>query len=173
MAAEDDGTRKRKPATKRHSFSRSVKEETDPEWRQWFLAVERKKKELADPKRRPLVFSSFEKDGDKGLIVRCRSEPQKLGKLVKREGKKSGRSLDVDLMIIESCWKNAVGEEIAGESRLYSFKNGVLTMVIFSSSLLQEIRQFHHEAILRDLRDIWQASVPLLKVVYKLGKRQE
>ncbi len=156
---------------KRHVFSREAREETDPEWRQWFLEIERRRKEARDPKRKPLVFSRVEKEGETQSVLRRKVEPKKLATFIKHDAKKTGRSFSLDLALIESTWKHAVGKEMSEETRIFAFKNGVLTISVFSSSLLQEIRQFHQEALLQDLRDIWQLPIPLVKVVYKLGKK--
>ena len=171
MSADGGKGKTKKSPGKRRSLSREVKEEPDPEWRQWFQSVEQRKKDYGDPKRRPWVFSAFDKENESGSVVRRRSVPLELKKFIKSDRKKAGSSLDVDLLRIESAWKTAVGEEIVNESGVYSFKNGVLTITVFSSSLLQEIRQFHQSAILRDLRDIWTASQPLVRIQYRLGKR--
>lgn len=74
-------------------------------------------------------------------------------------------------MWIRDAWVKSVGLEIADETEVHAFKNGVLTISVHSSVLLQEIRQFHAEEILADLRDIWQASIPLLRITYRLGKK--
>jgi hypothetical protein len=102
--------------------------------------------------------------------VRKRAKPAKLSTLVKKEEKKAGRKLSVDTALIQDAWRRSVGD-IALESDVFSFKNGVLTMSVFSQTLLQEIRQFHQDAILRDLRDIWPSSIPLVRIVYKPGKK--
>lgn len=170
MAGKTPRPAAKKTPAKRHTLSRAANEEPDGEWRQWFKEIERRRKELADPKRKAFVVSHFDKEGESGTVARRRADPKKLAAFIKRDAKKTGRSLNVDLMLIHSIWKHAVGQEIANESNVFAFKNGVLTVEIHSSSLLQEIRQFHQEAILRDLRDIWQASMPLVRVVYRLGK---
>ncbi len=161
----------KKPAAPRKpSPARLARDEPDAEWRQWFTEVERRRKESSDPKRQPWIASRYDKEGDGGTIIRRRVEPKKISAFIKQDAKKSGRSLGLDLQCIQSAWTHAVGGEIAAESGVYAFKNGVLTIEIYSSSLLQEIRQFHQDAILKDLRDIWQVSIPLLRIVYKLGK---
>ncbi len=157
---------------KRYVFSREAEEETDPEWRQWFLHVMERRKELRDPKRRPVVFSRMEKERGEETIIRRQSEPLKLSSVIKHDAKKTGRNLDINLAMIESVWEKAVGKEFADETRVFSFKNGVLTVAVFSSTLLQEIRQFHQDAILEVLRDIWSVPMPLVAVVYRMGKKR-
>lgn len=159
------------PVPGKRLLAKMADEEEDPEWRRWFEEVARRKKQAADPKARPMRFSRFDKDGETGTVRRRQAEPEPVKKFLKKNVQRAGAGLSVDLMLIRSAWGMVVGGDVAGESDVYSFKNGVLTVTVFSSSLLQEIRQFHQDAILRDLRDVWQASQPLVRVGYRLGKR--
>lgn len=162
-----------KISPQRRSLSREIAEEPDPAWRVWFEEVQRRKKKLTDPKNKAFVRTTFEKDGIPASIARKKSEPIALGRLMKRDHRISGTgsAMDIQLALVQAAWRQAVGADLAGASDIYSFKNGILTISIFSSSLLQEIRQFHQEAILGDLRDIWRVSTPLVKILYRLGKR--
>lgn len=161
---------RRKPGVKRRSLGKEIREEEDPQWRVWFTEVERRKKALSNPKGK-FIRVDYLKDGGWNRVERCKSVPVPVKTFLKSNKNKAGASLNTDLLLITSCWKKAVGDDIGECSEVYSFKNGVLTINVFSSSLLQEIRQFHSEAIIQDLRDIWTASQPLVKVVYRLGKR--
>lgn len=157
---------------RRRGLAGKAKDEPDPAWRRFFMEVDNRRKALTDRKKKPLVISSIEKDGQvPSTIARQKSEPTEIKKLLKnRVVKKAGSQLAGDLEWLRETWPRTVGEEVAAASEVYAFKNGTLTITVFSSVLLQEIRQFHQEAILQDLRDIWQASIPLVKIVYRIGK---
>lgn len=159
------------PSAKRRALPREIADETDPQWRAWFQEVERRKKALSDPKRGAFVVADFDKDGVPGRVARQKSLPLRIGKLMKTENRKTGGGLHSDLLLAAAAWKQAVGDEIAAASEIYSLKNGVLTVSVFSSSLLQEIRQFHQDAIMADIRDIWSASMPLVRIIFRLGKK--
>ena len=173
MTLSEGGKEKRKRAVpvKRRALSKEIREEEDPQWRQWFMEVERRKKRLSDPKSKPFVRVNYDKDGKEARIERKKSVPLPVKSFLTKNHAKAGRSLNSDLLLIQATWKQSVGSDIGEASQVYAFKNGVLTVTIFSSGLLQEIRQFHQEAILADLRDIWQASQPLVKITYRLGKQ--
>ena len=170
--AKTGGTRKSGAAVKRRALRQEIADEPDSEWRAWFERVERLKKEQSDPGRRKLVFSRPDPvdNPERGVIVRKQSAPGLLKSFMKSGDKKSGRGLNIDLALLVATWRQAVGADIAEATSVYSFKNGVLTIQVDSSSLLQEIRQFHQEAIYRDLIDSWQLSMPLLKIIYKQGR---
>jgi len=164
-----DGGR-RKPQTKRRALGKDIREEEDPQWKAWFSEIERRKKVLSSPKGK-FVRVEYDKDGKRATIDRWKSIPVPIKSFLKKSQKKAGESLNADLLLIAASWKRAVAGDIADNSSVYSFKTGVLTISVNSSSLLQEIRQFHKEAILADLRDIWPASQPLVKINYRLGKQ--
>lgn len=168
---KDDIPAKRPGKGKKHVFSREVKNEGDSEWREWFLQVERRKKELNDQRRQPLVFSTHSDETGSRKIVRSKTEPVPVAKFLKIDAGKTGRSFNINMAMIESLWKNTVGAEIAAASAIYAFKNGVLTINIKSAPLLQEIRQFHQHAIFGDLHDVWSLPIPLVSIKYRLAKR--
>lgn len=155
----------------RRSLKRDIQEEADPQWRAWFGEVVRRRKALTNPKAKPFVRVNYEKDGAPATLSRRKADPVLLKNIIKSRQPAPGAKFSTDLALIAAAWKLAVGADIAESSAIHAFKNGVLSVDIFSSSLLQEIRQFHQEAIFADLRDIWTASVPLVKIVYRLGKR--
>lgn len=165
------GKPRRKPLAQRRALAREIKEEEDPLWRNWFAEVERRKKKLSSPKSMPFVVAPYDKDGVKGTVERRKSIPTPVKSFLKKNVQKAGVSLNADILLINAAWKKAVAGDIAENTQVFSFKNGVLVISVYSSSLLQEIRQFHQEAILQDLRDIWTASQPLVKITYKLGKK--
>lgn len=156
---------------KRHSLSREIREEANPEWKELFERIARLRKEKDNPRTKRLIFSKVDKEGDSRIVVRQQSEPRAIKTFLKQDAKKAGRNLPFDLECIQTAWKHAVGPDIGANSSLYSFKNGILTMDIHSSALLQEIRQFHQEAIFKDLFDIWPGPMPLIKIIYRQGKR--
>ena len=135
------------------------------------MEVEEKKRILADPEDRPLIFSEYDKEGERGKIVRRQSDPVHISKLVGQAKRKSGLTPSLDSSLLQTAWQNAVGEKIAGMSEIKALANGVLHVEIFSSPLLQEIRQFLAEEILHGLRNNWPGETPLLRITYKLGER--
>lgn len=147
-----------------------AKHEPDSTWRNWFLDVERKRRALAE-QRKKLVISTFEKDGQTVQVARPAGNPTQIKRFLKVEKKKTGSRMTQDLAWIREAWTKTVSGDIAAESEVYAFKGGVLTVTVFSGILLQEIRQFHADAILEDMRAIWQASTPLLTIQYRLGGR--
>lgn len=155
----------------RRNLAGKAKDEPDPAWRRFFTEVDARRKALTDRKQKPFVVSSFEKDGQPATVARQKSEPTEIKKLLKKRlVKTAGSRLAGDLEWLRETWPRTVDAEVGAASEVHAFKNGVLTITVFSSVLLQEIRQFHQEAILHDLRDVWQASIPLVKVVYRIGK---
>lgn len=153
------------------SIAARAKEEPDPAWRVWFLEVDSKRKALRDRAKKPFIVSTYEKDGQECQVARSQSDPTPVKKFLARNTKKTGSAITQDLLWIRSAWSGLVGPEMAAESEIYAFKNGVLTISVFNSPLLQEIRQFLADSLLKDLRDIWQASIPLLRITYRLGKK--
>lgn len=168
-SGEKGRARRKTVATGRKDPVPSIGQEPDPAWRIWFDEVARRKAKLSDAKAKPVVASTVERNGIPITVFRRKSEPLPLARFLKQGKKKAGRKLSQDLEWIRSAWGSAVGVDIAGATEIHSFKNGILTITVSSSILLQEIRQFHQEAILGDLRDIWQASVPLVKILYRSG----
>lgn len=140
------------PLRERRSFEERAKNEPDPDYRRFFLEVEYKRAALREKvKKSPEAVKKFLKLG------------------VKRAG---GSRLAEDLEWLRGVWPKLVGGDVASETAVFAFKNGVVTVVVYNSSLLQEIRQFHQEGIFQDLRDVWQGSMPLVEVRYKAGGRK-
>lgn len=156
---------------KKYVPPKAVRDEPDPEWRQWFTEVGQRRQDQKDRDKRRWRSAEVEKESRIEKIARNVGAPTQLGKTVKKALPERVVRLSVAYSQIAALWERAVGAEIAGESELYSFKAGVLTMTIFSSTLLQEIRQFHASAILADLRDIWTVDTSLLGVKYRIGER--
>ena len=153
-------------------YSRAVREEKDPAWRNWFMEVERKRKAVAGPKCRPLVFSVCDNDGDRGKITFRQTKPLHISKLIIRQEKKDGFASKGLMSLIQAAWRETVGEEIAEISQVEAFTKGVLNVTIFESCLLQEIRQFLSEGITGELRKHWPGEAPLVRIVYKPGKKK-
>ncbi len=153
------------------SLAARAREEPDPLWRNWFLDIDNRRKLLSDRKKKPFIVATARKDDTEITIARQQSDPTPLKTLLKTTRQKDASPATQDLHWIRNAWATSTGPDIAGETEVFAFKNGVLTISVFSGALLQEIRQFHAKVILADLRDIWQASVPLLKITYRPGKR--
>lgn len=145
----------------------------DPELRQWAKEVDRRRKEQTDPKRQPFVFSKTETDeGQRQNIYRRKVKPVEAKAVLKTLRRRSGAAkIQEDINLARKAWQRAVGDDIASETQVCALVKGVLTIEVSSSSLLQEIRQFHHQVIFSDLSDIWQASQPLITIKYRLGRK--
>jgi hypothetical protein len=139
------------PLRQRRSLEEKAKNEPDPDWRRFFLEVGYKQ----------------------GAAKKKEPKPAKLlKKFLTVESRKTGPNLAGDLEWLRGVWPKLVDAEVAGETDIFAFKNGTLTVVVYSSALLQEIRQFHKESIFQDLRDAWQGSMPLLKITYRIGTKR-
>ncbi len=159
------------PLKKRRSLGEKAKNEPDPDWRRFFMEVQYKREAKAKADKK-VVFSEYEKDGTAQRVTRKRSEPEALKKFLKLEFRETGPKLAADLEWLRSVWPKMVDAEVAQETDVYAFKNGTVTISVYNSVLLQEIRQFHKETIFQDLRDLWQASMPLVKIVYRIGTKK-
>ncbi len=159
------------PMKKRRSLEERAKNEPDPDWRRFFMEVRHRRTAKAKADK-AVVFSEYEKDGTTHRVVRERSEPEALKKFLKLEFRNTGSKLAADLEWLRTAWPKMVDAEVAEETDVFAFKNGVVTIVVYNSSLLQEIRQFHKEAIFQDLRDQWQASMPLVNIIYRIGVKK-
>lgn len=100
-----------------------------------------------------------------------KTKPTPLAKHFKAVKRRTGTHLSEDIKLIREYWERSVGPVVAAETRVYSFVRGVLTIEVLSGPLLQELRQFDGHGVFSDLSDIWQASQPLVKIKYRLGKR--
>lgn len=150
---------------------KAIRDEPDLAWKQWFIRIEERRRAANASKYKPL-FIHRDGEGDDGeqAIMWRKTAPQPINALIKVEKKRFGHNLGMDLLLIEEAWKRVVDAETASVTGIYSFKRGTLTITVESSSLFQEIRQFYKDAIEKDLRDIWPASTPLIKIAYRLGK---
>lgn len=134
------------------------------------MEVARRRAEL-EKKNHSFVVSRSEWEGEERTVSRKKSDPIGIKKLVKETTRSFGRRPVDDLETVRAAWVRVAGEEIAVESGVFSFRGGVLTIEVFSGVLLQELRQFQSEALIKDLRDIWSATQPLVQLKFKPGKR--
>lgn len=158
------------PAAKPPPWPKHVDEEADTEWKQWFKRIYRLRDEASERQHR-LVYSAVEKDSSTEFIIRRASEPTLVAAIAKHELKRSGRVPGLDIEQLTALWQRTVGDLIGGETSVFAYKKGYLTIDVWSAPLLQEIRQFHQTAILHDLKEIWPENLPLVAVKYRLGKR--
>ncbi len=148
---------------KRRSLPERAKSEPEAEWRRFFLEVHNKRT-LAG----------------KQAKAAAKAEPEALKKFLAEEFRefrpaknKTSSKLADDLEWLRAAWPKLVGADVGEETEVFAFKNGVVTIAVYDHALLQEIRQFHKSTILQDLRDIWQASVPLVDIAYRVGVKKE
>jgi hypothetical protein len=142
----------------------AVKQEKDYEWRSWFKEVVQRRYETGNTSA-ALIPADDTRTG-KTIVI---------GEFVK-----TLRSVFPDPLkkmwaatqAAAECWAQNVPPEVAEQSRLASFARGVLTIEVFSASLLSEIRQFHQATILEQLRANWTADIPLVKIRYRVGYRE-
>ncbi len=159
---------------KKLSKEEREKLENDPEWRVWFQEVAKRRKELAEKAKQGEVrCCKYEVDGEERSVSRPAGEPQLLKSVLKNQLRDFKLDIGYDLELLKETWRNVVGEMLAAESGVFSFKGGVLTIEVYSSSLFQEIRAFHAAAIQKDLFDAWPLKVPLASIRYRLGQKKE
>ena len=53
---------------------------------------------------------------------------------------------------LRNAWEEAVGEEIAGTTKIMSYENGILKIAVFTPILLHELRGFMKDMILDELK---------------------
>ncbi len=136
------------------------------------MEVRHRREDLAKSKKK-IIRCVYEKDEQQHTVVRERADPEALKKFLKIEFKNTGPKLAADLEWLRAAWPKLVGADVGEETEGFAFKNGVVTIAVYDHALLQEIRQFHKSTILQDLRDIWQASVPLVDIAYRVGVKKE
>ncbi|MDR2390063.1 MAG: DUF721 domain-containing protein [Planctomycetota bacterium] len=145
---------------------RVIQEERDREWREWFSSVYYARLGL----ERREIRHSFPDSGDKKPIFRPAADPIPLAKLLKREKAPGGLLYACDLDMIRKLWTEVAGDETAGRTRIRSFKDGILTLDVDNAPLLQEIRQFRQIGLGAAMRGKWPLSLPLLRIIYRVGK---
>ncbi|MCD8138726.1 MAG: DUF721 domain-containing protein [Planctomycetaceae bacterium] len=158
------------PGTRKRALEKCAQDVEDPAWRAWFLEVARRRAEVEQAGKR-FVVRTYEEDGGSKTVARRKADPVPVKKLVKDVARDMRPRPADELDMIRTAWAKVAGEEVAGESAVYSFRGGVLTVEVYSGILLQELRQFHAAALVKDLRDVWPASVPLVSLKFRTGKR--
>ncbi len=156
---------------KRRTKKTLIKEEAGPEWQRWFDYVKRRRERLTSPRYRPLVISRYEVDGEEKVVARQKSVPTPVKKVVEQVINLKALGISLDLESVRELWGAVVGPEIAKDTGLYAFKNGTLTIDVYSPTLFQELRAFYAEDIKKDLRDAWTLTVPLVEVKYRLARK--
>ena len=151
------------------AIQKKFEHEPHEDMRKWFMEVEQKRRKIIEDKQRLVIFT-VERETGSETIARTKSIPNQIKKQVLKVLPNKLTALQHDFEEISRLWRVSVGDIIAEESRFLSFKQGIITIEVSSSTLLQEIRQFHQQAILADLRDIWTLEHPLLGIKYILGK---
>ncbi len=154
-------------------LSEDVRSETNPEWKQWFMEVERKRDALRNAAATPWVYTVIDKENESIVVSRRKTDPELVKKFIPFKLPKNIVSVSQDFDKIQEVWKRVVGAEIAEDTRFYAFKNGILTIEVFSSILLQELRQFHYDALLSDLRSVWPIDIPLVSIKFRNGKKSD
>jgi predicted nucleic acid-binding Zn ribbon protein len=96
------------------------------------------------------------------------SEPERIGELMEpvlRElrivGRRVGRAL-------QEAWIDVAGAELAGRTRLRSFRAGRLVVEVDSSSLLHELQSFRAQELLSRLRER-MTKPPVAELRFRLG----
>ncbi len=158
------------PGTRKRALDKRAMDVEDPAWRAWFLEVARRRGELEKAEKR-FVIRTYEDDGGSKTVARHKSDPVLLKKVVKDVAKDMRPKPADELEAIRATWATVAGPEIAAESAVYSFRGGILTIEVYSGILLQELRQFHADALVKDLRDVWPASVSLVQLKFRTGQR--
>ena len=166
--SEWHGTTKKWQAT-RDAIQKKFEHEPHEDIRKWFMEVEHKRRKIKENEQRLVIFT-VEKETGPEVIARTKNIPGQIKKHVLKVLPNKVATVHHDYEEITRLWHLSVGDAIVGESRFLSFKQGIVTIEILSSTLLQEIRQFHQQAILADMRDIWTLDHPLLGIKYILGK---
>ena len=71
---------------------------------------------------------------------------------------------------IEARWREAVGAEVAAMTEVRGYRDRVLTIVVGSSALLQELSTFYRSSILATLREKpGQPVADVREISFKLG----
>jgi predicted nucleic acid-binding Zn ribbon protein len=98
-----------------------------------------------------------------------RDGPELLSEVLSRLFLSRGWANTQQRLQIEQAWKQAVGEEVARQTALGTFKRGVLEVIVGSPILLQEINNFHRRAYLDRLTQL--LGGPLIKELrLRVGK---
>jgi predicted nucleic acid-binding Zn ribbon protein len=89
------------------------------------------------------------------------------------EETKAGREIARER--VEAAWRAAVGPEVAAETRVQGLRDGVLSVEVASSALLQELKTFYRASILAALKagggagEKGEAGLAVREITFKLG----
>jgi predicted nucleic acid-binding Zn ribbon protein len=78
--------------------------------------------------------------------------PEPLGEILSRLFAARGLGRKSDRLHLERAWAEAVGPELAAQTRLGQLRRGVLEVVVGNAVLLQELTHYHKRRLLEDLR---------------------
>ena len=87
-----------------------------------------------------------------GGSAKPRREPEEIGTIIARWLRKNRVEERVNEDGIYGYWKQVVGEEIAGQTRVVKWVGGVLTVEVASAPLLLELSGYYREGILESIR---------------------
>lgn len=80
---------------------------------------------------------------------------------------KTGRDLARDAL--EARWSETVGPEVAASSRVRGYRDGLLTIEVASSALLQELSTFYGASILAVLKAKGGPFGEVREIAFRLG----
>src|SRR6478736_1909653 len=83
-------------------------------------------------------------DGNKG--------PENIADILGRLFTSRGWGRKNDRLRLEGAWAEAVGTELAKDTRVLAIRRGVLEVEVKNAVLLQELTQFHKRGLLAKLR---------------------
>jgi predicted nucleic acid-binding Zn ribbon protein len=78
--------------------------------------------------------------------------PEKIGEILSRLFAARGWGRKQDRLRLERAWAEAVGADLAPQTRVAGIKRNVLEVEVKSAVLLQELAQFHKRRLLEALR---------------------
>jgi len=78
--------------------------------------------------------------------------PEKIGEILSRLFSARGWGRKQDRLRLERAWADAVGSDLAPQTRVAGIKRNVLEVEVKSAVLLQELTQFHKRRLLEALR---------------------
>lgn len=71
---------------------------------------------------------------------------------------------------IVSIWNNAVGEEIAENTKVRGFRNGTLSVDVYSPALKSELEQFYKESIVETIKSS-SPETQIRKIKFNLAEK--
>ena len=100
--------------------------------------------------------------------------PRAIGDLLSGFLKETKVGREIAREQVEAAWRSAVGPEVAAETRVQGLRDGVLSVEVGSSALLQELKTFYRASILAALKaggaaEKGEAGLAVREVVFRLG----